>query len=78
MKVGEIWENNNKYSKFHIIQVKITNIYQSNEIVNPGSIAKDKTYVSSVYVYPFNDGSHHADLSREHFLEEYFKTESMC
>lgn len=73
MKIGEIWQNRDNGKVLPLIQVKITNIYKSEKVVNRGSIAKDNTYVSSVYVKPWDDGSQHADLSREHFLEQYYK-----
>ncbi len=73
MKIGEIWQNRDDGKVLPLIQVKITNIYQSDDIVNRASIAKDQTYVSSKYIVPWNDGSSHADLSREHFLEQYYK-----
>ena len=73
MKIGEIWQNKDNGRILPLIRVRITEIYQSDEVVNPASLAKDKTYVSTVYIIPWDDGSRHADLSREDFLEQYFK-----
>jgi len=69
MKIGEIWQD--KHIKQ--VQVIITNIYHSNDVVNPGSVAPDGIYISTKYISPFDDGSSHADLARKHFLDQYVK-----
>jgi hypothetical protein len=69
MKIGEVWQ----YKNIKNVTVRIIDIYSSEKLVNRGSIATDKIYVASEYVMPFSDGSRHADLAREHFVEAYLK-----